>query len=311
MTIWVTGATGTIGRPLCKRLLAQGEHVVALVRDLSMAPNGVDAFRWSLRDGIQEIDAPNPRVVVHLASQTSAYIARSSPTQDAETNVVGSVRLLEQLKNRGAQPFVLLPGAATEVGNHSWVSDNLPDDPPTFYEVGKVATRQYLEQYRREGWLDYAVLRLTNVYGGLVRGGQGAGGRGFIDRSIAAALRGEAVTYFEGPGYERDYLHVVDVVEAFALAIEKAGSLSGSTLMVSSGLSTPVADALALVAKLVGQVTGQVVILRPEPSREGIYDIDKRSTTVSSNRFRSLTQWSPSIDLEEGILMAIESQTED
>lgn len=273
-----------------------------------MAPNGVDAFQWSLGDGIEEIDAPNPGVVVHLASQTSAYIAKSSPTKDAETNVVGSVRLLEQLRDRGAQPFVLLAGAATEVGNHSWVSDDLPDDPPTFYEVGKVATRQYLEQFHREGWLDYAVLRLTNVYGGLARGGQGANGRGFIDRSIAAALRGEAVTYFEGPGYARDYLHVTDAVEAFTLAIERADNLSGSTFMVSSGLSTPVADALEVVAQLVGQATGQVVILRAEPSHEGVYEIDKRSTTVSSNRFRSLTQWSSRIVLEEGIHMAIESQ---
>jgi len=167
---WVTGASGQIGSRLCLELRTAGHEVTAIGRGQARSTSACRWVDWDMsRNSLNLRNVTTPDVVFHLAAQTSAYQARQDIPADVTTNVLGFVRLLDSLRKTGSTPHIILTGAATEVGATSSgiIRDFDPEDPQTFYDVGKVAQRLYLNQCCSEGWVDGTTIQLPNVYGGL------------------------------------------------------------------------------------------------------------------------------------------------
>lgn len=303
MKCWVVGATGQVGTVLCRHLEEVGHDVV----EVSRRPSQFSPTRsWIAWDAQQPVDisddVDDPEAIFYLAGQTSAYLARGNPAADALVNLVGMLNLLEAVRRRGARPFVVHAGAATEVGlvNELSIGDGLPDRPPTFYEVGKVVQRIYLQQYRAEGWFDSTTLRLSNVYGGVAQAGAGRD-RGFLNAAMKAALAGETLNYYAGGNYVRDFIHVDDVARALAASLAHSDRTGGEAFMVGTGVGTRLRDALALIASHAAAYTGRCPQVVEVEAPIDMYEIDRRDAVVDSSRFEQETGWTADVSLSEGV----------
>jgi len=310
MHAWVTGATGQIGQKLTSELVNLGYEVTAFSRQMMKSTDKRHCVKWDLSSSTYDFSQlRNPTVVFHLAAQTSAYQARNDLPSDVLTNVSAFVNLLDAVRRTGTCPHVISIGAATEVGMtaNPVITDLDPDDPLTFYDVGKVAQRLYLRQCDAEGWLDGTTIRLPNVYGGATHSSSDE--RGFINQCIRRALMGNELTYYSDGEYIRDYLHVDDVVRALISVINSRSEVAGETFVIGTGTGTRVRDALAEIARQAEEITGALVKVGPSPPPAGMYEIERRDAIVDSSRFTKKTGWQPELRLAEGLKLTFRQFT--
>ncbi len=298
---WVSGAGGQIGTSLCRQLDARGINIVGFGRN--SAP---DLFpgRWiqcNLGNESQpDLDLEPPDVLYHLSGQTSAYVARSDVESDVRANILGLVQFLDMAIKSGASPFVVMAGAATEVGllEELVVNEQAGTNPETFYDLGKVVQSLYLKQFAREGWLSGCTIRLANVYGG---GKSTHADRGFINKSVVTAFSGNPLTFFSDGEYIRDFLFVDDAASALIAAGSNQAYTNGKTFVVGTGKGTRIEDVLVLISKIVFRYTGlNVPVISTEPPRD-LYPIEGRNVVIDASMFRNGTKWSPQTTLESGI----------
>jgi nucleoside-diphosphate-sugar epimerase len=298
----VTGASGSIGSKLVRNLVQNGWQVFALSRfDSFTELKDVTTIKtdWDYRT---EFNCPNVSHVFHLASQTSAYIARDNVYQDAKRSVLGTIAILESIRKAKINPFFIQAGSMTEFGlNDKLKLDEAePLNPSTFYDSAKISSQLYADQCAKEGWLAASVtLRLSNVYGDSSR--KNTKHRGFLDKSIANAINSIPITYFGTGQYIRDFVNVVDVVNAFRIAGEEAEKLNENKFNIGTGIGTTVYEALINIATQVKKETGIETELVQSDFPSEAYDIEKRNQVADSDLFRLRTGWAPMIELDAGI----------
>ncbi|HET6879654.1 MAG TPA: NAD(P)-dependent oxidoreductase [Pirellulales bacterium] len=127
----VTGATGLIGRHLCRRLSNQGWRVRGLVRDPErLSPGtGVEYFRCDLPDQLDPAGLEGADVLIH-----AAYATRNQEPDDARrVNELGSQRLFELARRQGVGQIVFLssfssrPDALSYYGRSKYAVEGLLD----------------------------------------------------------------------------------------------------------------------------------------------------------------------------------------
>jgi len=149
MRVLVTGATGFIGRHLCRRLLEQGDQVVALVRpgSESAAPSGVEVFSGDLSlFADSRTVLPSCDVVIHLAGVVAAKKAR----EYQETNYGAVTDLLACLRRQSWTPqrFLFassLAAAGPSAPDRPWTEDD-PPQPIDAYGAAKARAEEAVRQ---------------------------------------------------------------------------------------------------------------------------------------------------------------------
>jgi UDP-glucose 4-epimerase len=164
MNILVTGATGKVGSRLVKHLALRGDHVRALVRDLSRA-EALRAERVELAKGdlleaeslvaaVRGVDA-----VVHCA----AFFRGATSEQAHAVNDLGTQHLANAARTGGVERFIFTStGLVYGSTGGRLASEDDPCAPTAAYPVSKLAAERFLLTV--EG-LDVLVLRLPFVYG--------------------------------------------------------------------------------------------------------------------------------------------------
>jgi UDP-glucose 4-epimerase len=298
----ITGASGQLGFLLVQALNELGWNIFAVSRSNSFSHlSNVTHIPHDWNKPIT-FDIPKVDTIFHLAAQTSAYKAREDIVGDVNANVTGTVNLLEQVARSGTKPAIIYTGSLTEYGMTPSVliDEKTPLSPQTFYDAAKIATQVYLNQFVHEGWLSKSVtLRLSNVYGNSIRI-QGAD-RGFIDRSIFKASKGEPLTYFGSGEYLRDFIHTDDVVSALIASALNLENLLLPAFNIGTGVSTSIKSSLELIAKEAESLTGRSVEICQADFDTTSYAIEKRNSTADSKSFQQLTGWQPKITLNSGV----------
>ncbi len=149
MRVLVTGATGFIGRHLCRRLLEQGDQVVALVRpgSESAAPSGVEVFSGDLSlFADSRTVLPSCDVVIHLAGVVAAKKAR----EYQEVNYGAVTDLLACLRRQSWTPqrFLFassLAAAGPSAPDRPWTEDD-PPQPIDAYGAAKARAEEAVRQ---------------------------------------------------------------------------------------------------------------------------------------------------------------------
>lgn len=209
--IFVTGASGQIGLPLVRALVARGDRVVGLVRtkdrEEAVRAAGAEVLPGSLYDadalarGVEGADR-----VFHLAGGTRGKGKESAD----QMNRVGTENLLAALAGRKLQGFVFASTMAV-YGNRAglWISEDFPTTPQTNYGRAKVAAENACLAAFKERGLPVRIARIGAVYGP---------GINFLQRERMAAgkgwLPGEGLNLFP-------VVHVDDCVRALLLIDEK------------------------------------------------------------------------------------------
>ena len=164
MNILITGATGKVGSRLAKRILSQGHHVRALVRDSSRAASvlgkQIDLVEGDLLKpdslvlAVQDIDA-----VVHCA----AFFRGATPEQSYAVNERGTQHLASAARLANVQRLVFLSTGLTYGDNGGRLADeDHACNPVDAYPLSKLAAEKML--LGMDG-IDVRILRLPFVYG--------------------------------------------------------------------------------------------------------------------------------------------------
>lgn len=222
MKLFVTGATGYIGRVVTERLHAAGHRVIGLARSEESAQKlkslGAEAVRGDLRDGAAlESAAQNADGAIHLAMEMTA----EAPALDRDAIDA----ILAGLGSSG-KPFVYTSGVWVmgSTGGHT-VDENTPVNPTPLVAWRPAHERFVLTASGVRG----VVIRPAMVYG---RGG------GIVGTWVGDGRKG--AVRFVGTGENRwPFVHVDDLADLYVLALHAA---PGSLYFAADGPSIPVKE---------------------------------------------------------------------
>jgi UDP-glucose 4-epimerase len=169
MRILVTGSAGHLGEALM-RTLERTEHQ-AIGLDIKSSPRthhvGSIAGRDFVKHAMRNVD-----VVMHTATLHKPHIATHSPQDFVDTNITGTLNLLEEAVGAGAHSFVFtsttstfgraltpVPGEAA-----AWITEEVVPVPKNIYGVTKIAAESLCELFHRQTRMPCIVLRTSRFF---------------------------------------------------------------------------------------------------------------------------------------------------
>jgi UDP-glucose 4-epimerase len=295
MRVAVTGGAGFIGSHLTDAFLARGDEVT-VIDDLSAGRPGRLAGSAVLHKvSITEpgplgdvIGSVRPELICHLAARIDVRTSVARPAADAETNVIGTVNVLEAARMNGARVVLCSTGGAL-YGRDAPIPSledvlPLPESP---YGIGKHCAEQYLGLYNRLHETSHSVLRLANVYGPRQ---DPSGEAGVVPIFCDRALSSKRPTVFGDGTQTRDYVYVGDAVTAFLAAADQHRP---GTWNIGTGVEVSVLELAAAIAAVTGRQ------MEPEfaPPRPG----ELQRSAIAVDRARQDLGWSATTALADGI----------
>ena len=237
MKVLVSGAGGFLGTRLCRELSERGEEPVAMVRRPGSGPAGIQEAVADLADAEslrRALDSSGPEAVVHLAAEIAS---QRSEERIREVNVEGTRRLIEAAKAAGCRRFVFASTVVTGDAHGELLEPGGALPVQTAYGRSK----QEGERLVRESGLEAIVIRPSHVYGP----------GGWFEHEFVSRLRqpGRFAVIGRGENWW-DVVRDVDVVSAFALALERAPA--GSVYHVADDTPVRFYDFVALAASALG-----------------------------------------------------------
>ena len=300
MRILVTGGAGFIGSHVAEAYLHAGHHV-AVVDVLvggrrSDAPAGVMCYRVDIRSPqlAQVFQDERPDVVSHHAAQANLRRSITDPIFDAETNVLGTLRVLELSVSHHVSQVIFSGTAGALYGEPERlpVTEDHPIRPTSPYGLHKYLDEEYFEYYRRVHHLNTAVLRYANVYGPRQALELEAG---VVAIFTDAFLTGQSPTVFGDGSQVRDFVYVGDVADA---NLRVLGRRLNEPVHIATGVGTSVAELAARLRHL----TGASVAPQYAPAIPG----EVHRIVLDPSRAERLLGWRAEVPLEEGLRRTVE-----
>jgi len=223
--ILVTGSAGHLGEALMRTLLASGRQAIGV--DLKASPFttmvGSIVDRMFVRQCVSGADA-----IIHAATLHKPHVATHSKQSFIDTNISGTVNLLEEAVAAGVRAFVFT--SSTSVFGRAltpplgapaaWITEDVAPLPKNIYGITKLAAEQLCELCHRTRGLPAIVLRTS---------------RFFPDPDDRKDTRD---AYDDGNVKTNEFLYrradIDDVVSAHLLALDKAASLGFGRYIVSA-----------------------------------------------------------------------------
>ncbi len=232
ITVLVTGGAGFIGSHIVD-LLVKSDYEVVIVDDLSSGREEninkkARFYKLNITDqkNLTEVfKQEKPDYVCHEAAQISVSFSVRDPLFDAQTNILGSLNLLQCCVNHRVKGIVFASSGGTIYGEpeHFPITEDYPFKPQSPYGISKVTVEHYLDFYQKNYHLPYVALRYGNVYGPRQ---DPYGEAGVIAIFIEKMQKGEIPTINGDGEYIRDYIYVKDVARANLLALQNVVKLS-------------------------------------------------------------------------------------
>ena len=307
--VLVTGHTGFKGTWLCLALRALG----AEVHGLSLPAEPLSAFELvglrarlrshhevDLRDAAavrRALSGLRPSIVFHLAAQAIVSRGYADPTGTFDTNVGGTLHLLEAL--RGAPDLAAVMVATTDkVYRNDDSGTPFNEDAPLGghdpYSASKAACELAVASYRQSfgGELPgLATLRAGNVIGG------GDFGADRLLPDLVRAMVAGRELVVRHPDATRPFQHVLDVVHGY---LRYAQAVASTLPGLPSALNFGPQEAGISVRRLLetwAHTSGQPLPWRHEPSAL----VERRHLALDSTRARTWLAWEPLLGGEAGI----------
>lgn len=310
-SILITGGAGFIGSHLVDRLLGEGEWQVTVVDDFNdfYAPAikrenirdqqrnpSCQLFEADIRDkaSLSRIFSENKfDCVVHLAARAGVRPSLSEPQLYVETNINGTMNLLELARRHQVPQFVF--GSSSSVYG---VNEKVPfsETDPIFnpispYAATKAAGELLCHTYSHLYSLRCICLRFFTVYGARQRPDLA------IHKFAHLISEGKPIPVFGDGTTRRDYTYIDDIIAGVRAAIDYEKS---NYEVVNLGESRTV-ELGELIGLLEQQLDMQAVIER-QPMQPG----DVPQTFADISKARHLLNYDPQTPIEDGIRLFVE-----
>lgn len=294
----VIGASGFIGSHLVDSLLFNRCNVLALSRGvpgmISKAAISNKNFRMksvNMADFVEmQSCLENVDILYHLVSTTNPKTSNLSPQLDVQTNLVGSLNILELCRLQNIKKLVFLSSGGTVYGIPDVVPicENHPTNPLCSYGVTKLAIEKYIFMYRSLYGLDASVLRLANPYG--VRQRVEAS-QGVIPVFLNRALNFKPLEIWGDGSAIRDFVYISDVINAILLS--SFHSSPEHIFNIGSGRGLSINDLVGLIEAEVGY--------KVNTNYHDSRGFDVPSNVLAIDRAKKYLNWEPYISIKEGI----------
>jgi UDP-glucose 4-epimerase len=295
MRVLLTGGAGFIGSHVADQLLARG-HEVAVVDDLSSGkkeniPEGAVFYERDIRDGCAEVfEGFGPDTLSHQAAQMDVRRSVREPTFDADVNIIGTLKLLENCVRYGIEKVVFASTGGAIYGEQREfpAPEDHPLRPVSPYGVSKLAGESYLHFYHVQYGLPYAALRYANVYGPR----QDPHGEAGVVAIFSGNLAAGRPSTINGTGEQtRDYVYVEDVARANVLALE--GDPPSGAYNIGTGIETSVNE----LYELLWRASGKDLPPRHGPAKPG----EQLRSSVDPTQATLTLGWHPKVKLATGL----------
>lgn len=291
--VLIVGGTGFIGRYLISELL-EHSHIIRVV-DLvqpEWLPNSVDFIQASFTEKSDKLARAfeGIDVVYHLASTTLPKSSNENIQFDIESNLIGSVNLLQYSVDNKVDKFIFASSGGTVYGNSTSlnISESDPTNPISSYGIVKLAVEKYLNLFSRQYGISTYSLRISNPYGALqdLKKTQGV-----IPIFIRKIKNEEPIEIWGDGSISRDFIYIEDLV----IAMHKCISIESNHVVMnlSSGSTTSINELIKLIEKILGK-RAQLIY---KESR----DLDVDHTCLDNSKAKSILNWENRIKLEDGL----------
>jgi len=310
-SILVTGAAGFIGSHLVDRLLSEGEWQVFVIDDfnnfydpaikranVSRHEKNPDyrLFEADIRDkaALNRIFDENTfACIVHLAARAGVRPSLEQPLLYAETNINGTMNLLELAREYGIKQFVF--GSSSSVyGINAKIPFNEDDpirQPISPYAATKAAGELLCHTYTHLYGMRSVCLRFFTVYGPRQRPDLA------IHKFARLMSEGKRIPVFGDGTTRRDYTFINDIIAGVRAAIDYDGS-DYEVLNLGESRTVELRELISLLERELG-ATAKI-------DRQPLQPGDVPQTFADITKARQLLGYNPETQIEEGIHRFVE-----
>src|SRR5829696_7300159 len=303
MRILVSGGAGFIGSHLCERLLAEGNHVIAVDNFFTWRRENIEHLLDCERFEVLRHDVTEPLFIevdqiYNLACPASPVHYQYNPVKTVKSNVLGTMNMLVLAKRLRAR---ILQASTSEVyGDPSvhpqpedyWGHVN-PVGSRSCYDEGKRCAETLFFDYRRQHGLPIKVARIFNTYGPRMHPNDGR----VVSNFIVQALRGEPITVYGKGRQTRSFCYVSDLIDGLLKLMTSAEDFTGPV-----NIGNPHECTVLELAQLIVEMTGSKseIVFAPLPND----DPTRRCPDITLAK--AMLDWQPKVSLREGLERTIE-----
>lgn len=301
--ILITGVNGFVGIHLAKMLLSEGAIVEGTAREGSTLAylraagmentfplHAVDVTDALLVDKV--VRAGSYDVIFHLASQSDTWKSISSPYETMQTNVLGTLNVLESVRKLSRKPRMVLAGTVRAFYN-SQNEDAVEGMHP--YDASKTSMESIALSYFNAYDIPGAVAKNTNIYGENDLN---------FSRLIPLLMKQvlvEKKIKLKGDGSaRRDFMHVSDAVNALVTLAEHLDSstVRGRMFTFATGKAISIREVCAVIKRLAGETIS-------EEFDEHETLVERNQPELSVGRTSNVLGWKSRISFEKGVEQTI------
>ena len=295
MNILVTGGAGFIGSHIVDAYI-ENQHNVVVIDDMS---KGRKEF-INPKATFHQISISDPRlaniiqkerieVINHHAAQISVGDSVKNPIKDAESNIIGTLQLLQNAVKYGVDRFIFASTGGAIYGEQDYfpARENHPQKPTSPYGLSKLCVEGYLRFYKEQYGLKSIIFRYGNVFGPR----QNPNGEAGVVAIFYNRLLNAQAPIINGDGEQtRDYIFVRDITHANLLALNLEGS---DTFNVGTGQETSVNELTHLILEVAESD------IEVQTSKKN--NFEQRRSCIDYKKIQDSLNWSPKVSLKEGL----------
>jgi CDP-paratose 2-epimerase len=324
--VLITGGAGFIGTNLAHRLLSTGQDV--LILDNLSRPGVEHNVHWlrarhgnrvqvcvadirntsTLREVVQQAAQ-----VFHFAAQVAVTTSVLDPKEDFEVNALGTINLLEALRQLQHPPPLVFTSTNKVYGqledvalrqqamryeptHHAirlaGIDENYPLTFHSPYGCSKGAADQYVLDYARFYGLPAVVFRMSCIYGPHQWGTED---QGWVAHFLLRVLAHQPIMLYGDGRQVRDVLFVQDLINALLLAQTYMPTLAGQVFNIGGGPANT--TSLLELLDLIAEIHGQKPLVQFTTWRPG----DQKYYATDIRRFSVATGWLPQVRVRQGV----------
>ena len=298
----VTGSAGFIGSKVSEMLLAEGNKVTGIDNLNNAYDVRLKQYRLSQletlpdytfrqadicdRDVLGEVFDPGFDAVINLAARAGVRPSVERPHEYFDTNLVGTLNLLELCRRSGVSKFVQastssLYGSGT---GQPFDEDADTDRPLSPYAASKKAVESLCFTYHHLHGLDVTILRYFTVYGPAGRPDMS------LFRFVQWIFEGRPVIVYGNGDQSRDFTYVDDVARGTVKGLRPIGYE-----VINLGSDRPVV--LKNAIHMVEEYVGNTADIHHQPSHAA----DVQATWANIHKAKRLLGWCPQVTIEDGL----------
>ncbi len=302
--VLVTGGAGFLGSHLCERLIQQGHDVICLDNFFTSQKSNVQHLLQYNNFELIRHDVTHPvwlevDEIFNMACPAAPGHYQYNPIKTMKTSVMGAINVLGMAKRCNAR---VLQASTSEIYGdptvhpqpESYRGNVNPIGPRACYDEGKRAAETLFADYHRRHDLDVRVVRIFNTYGPRMHPFDGR----VVSNFIIQALQGEDITIFGDGSQTRSFCFRDDLVEGILRLMAYEGEHAHLPVNIGNPNEFTIKQLAELTIKLTGSESK--LVFKPLPEDDPL----QRQPDIT--RAKSLLDWEPTIELEQGLTRTIE-----